>query len=160
MANGNRTATSTYSFYRFGAESNPTVDECIDRAGEMGFDGVEILELQLDRRDRGPVRLPRLGVAGIRRQGRLGCGLAEIPDHAPRGLQRRDRSVNSMIGTARISLTMWLTLCASIALGAPGGELLNGGVEIGDHLGCATGLHGRAHGYHAGEQEYRGPRYA
>ncbi|MDP6635704.1 MAG: sugar phosphate isomerase/epimerase family protein [Phycisphaerae bacterium] len=51
MAGGNRIATSTYSFYRFGAESNPTVDECIDRAGQMGFDGVEILELQLHRRD-------------------------------------------------------------------------------------------------------------
>ena len=47
----NRIATSTYSFYRFGEESNPTVDSCIDRAAEMGFDGVEILQLQMHRTD-------------------------------------------------------------------------------------------------------------
>ena len=47
----NRIATSTYSFFRFGEESNPTVEECIGRAAEMGFDGVEVLEVQMHRRD-------------------------------------------------------------------------------------------------------------
>jgi sugar phosphate isomerase/epimerase len=47
----NRIATSTYSFFHFDAESNPTVAECIEAAGAMGFDGVEVLELQLRRRD-------------------------------------------------------------------------------------------------------------
>jgi sugar phosphate isomerase/epimerase len=47
----NRIATSTYSFFHFDAESNPTVDECIEMAGEMGFDGVEVLEVQMHRKD-------------------------------------------------------------------------------------------------------------
>jgi len=47
----NRIAVSTYSFFRFDAESNPDVAECIDKAGAMGFDGVEILELQMQSRD-------------------------------------------------------------------------------------------------------------
>ncbi|MGB2822766.1 MAG: sugar phosphate isomerase/epimerase family protein [Phycisphaerae bacterium] len=44
-------AVSTYSFFRFDAESNPTVDDCIRLAGAMGFDGVEVLEVQMHRRD-------------------------------------------------------------------------------------------------------------
>ena len=50
-ARPNPIAVSTYSFFRFDAESNPTVEECIGRAGAMGFDGVEILEVQMRRRD-------------------------------------------------------------------------------------------------------------
>ena len=69
----NRIATSTYSFYRFDAEANPTVDECIDRAGEMGFDAVEILEMQLHRRDNAYLQsLKRRALA----QGLALCGLS------------------------------------------------------------------------------------
>ena len=53
---GNPIATSTYSFFHFDAPDNPTVDQCIERAGEMGFDGVEVLEVQLHRRDAGYLR--------------------------------------------------------------------------------------------------------
>jgi sugar phosphate isomerase/epimerase len=53
---GNPIATSTYSFFHFDAPENPTVDQCIERAGEMGFDGVEVLEVQLHRRDAGYLR--------------------------------------------------------------------------------------------------------
>jgi len=46
-----RIATSTYSFFRFGDDANPPVEDCVERAGEMGFDGVEVLEVQMHRRD-------------------------------------------------------------------------------------------------------------
>jgi sugar phosphate isomerase/epimerase len=47
---GNPIGVSTYSFWHF--EGPPKkIQECIDLAGEMGFDGVEILEVQMRRRD-------------------------------------------------------------------------------------------------------------
>jgi sugar phosphate isomerase/epimerase len=47
---GNPIGVSTYSFWHF--EGQPKkIEECIDLAGEMGFDGVEILEVQMQHRD-------------------------------------------------------------------------------------------------------------
>ena len=41
-----RIGVSTYSFWQFREEPAPIAD-CIDQAAEMGFDGVEILEVQM-----------------------------------------------------------------------------------------------------------------
>ena len=45
----NRIGTSTYSFWHFGKNPHDmrNVEKCIDMAGDMGFDGVEILLQQL-----------------------------------------------------------------------------------------------------------------
>ena len=43
---GNRIAVSTYSFWHFHGERTP-IETCIDKAAEMGFDGVEILQVQM-----------------------------------------------------------------------------------------------------------------
>ena len=43
----NRIATSTYSYWRFRDDSKLTIEECIDLAAETGFDGVEILHIQM-----------------------------------------------------------------------------------------------------------------
>lgn len=45
---GHRTrfGVSTYSFWHFRGDKVP-VEDCIDKAGEMGFDGVEILHVQM-----------------------------------------------------------------------------------------------------------------
>lgn len=48
---GNPIAVSTYSFWRFRADAKTPIDECIDLAAEMGFDAVELLEVQMDRKD-------------------------------------------------------------------------------------------------------------
>jgi sugar phosphate isomerase/epimerase len=49
---GNPIAVSTYSFWQFREEDQPaTMLQCIDFAAEMGFDGVEILEVQMHRKD-------------------------------------------------------------------------------------------------------------
>jgi sugar phosphate isomerase/epimerase len=42
----NRIGVSTYSFWHFKNEK-PSIESCIDRAAEMGFDGVEILHQQM-----------------------------------------------------------------------------------------------------------------
>lgn len=46
----NRIACSTYSFWRFRADSKLTMSKCIDQCAEMGFDGVELLEIQMEKK--------------------------------------------------------------------------------------------------------------
>ncbi|MEM9414265.1 MAG: sugar phosphate isomerase/epimerase family protein [Planctomycetota bacterium] len=48
----NPIAVSTYSFWRFAEGTPPGMDFCIRQASEMGFDGVELLEVQMQRKDR------------------------------------------------------------------------------------------------------------
>ena len=103
MVNGNRIATSTYSFYRFGAESNPTVDECIDRAGEMGFDGVEILELQLDRTSGEYLQsLKRRAFAA----GMSLCGLAAHQGFVSPDADSRSRNVQKTIDSVELAYSL------------------------------------------------------
>jgi len=44
----NRIAVSTYSFWRFKKDLKLPIETCIDHAAEMGFDGVEILHVQME----------------------------------------------------------------------------------------------------------------
>jgi L-ribulose-5-phosphate 3-epimerase len=48
---GNPIGVSTYSFWRFQPDSKLSMQECVDQAAEMGFDAVEILEMQMDKKD-------------------------------------------------------------------------------------------------------------
>jgi len=45
----NRIAVSTYSFWRFKDGLKLPIETCIDEAAEMGFDGVEILHMQMEK---------------------------------------------------------------------------------------------------------------
>lgn len=47
---GNLIAVSTYSFWQFSDRPCP-VDDCIRRAAAMGFDAVELLEVQMTKKD-------------------------------------------------------------------------------------------------------------
>lgn len=47
----NPIGVSTYSFWRYNDDSKVSIEDCIHRAGEMGFDGVEILHVQMERED-------------------------------------------------------------------------------------------------------------
>jgi sugar phosphate isomerase/epimerase len=44
---------STYSFWRFRDDSKLSIEECIDEAARMGFDGVEILHMQMESEEPG-----------------------------------------------------------------------------------------------------------
>ncbi len=44
----NRIAVSTYSFFTFRDGSKLTMPECIETAARMGFDGVELLQVQME----------------------------------------------------------------------------------------------------------------
>ncbi len=52
-ARANRIGISTYSFWRFREDSKITIAKCIDLAAEMGFDGVEILHIQMEQESNG-----------------------------------------------------------------------------------------------------------
>src|SRR5262245_14172102 len=52
-AAGNRIAVSTYSFWQFRHQDLRDIEQCIDLAGEWGFDGVEILHRQMQSEDKG-----------------------------------------------------------------------------------------------------------
>lgn len=45
----NRIAVSTYSFWRFKDGLKLPIEACIDQAAEMGFDGVDILHIQMEK---------------------------------------------------------------------------------------------------------------
>ncbi|MGY8770498.1 MAG: sugar phosphate isomerase/epimerase family protein [Pirellulales bacterium] len=44
----NRIAVSTYSYWRYRKDSKLSILECIDKAAEAGFDGVEVLHVQME----------------------------------------------------------------------------------------------------------------
>jgi sugar phosphate isomerase/epimerase len=43
----NRIAVSTYSYWRYRDDTKLSIEECIDLAAEAGFDGVEVLHVQM-----------------------------------------------------------------------------------------------------------------
>jgi len=45
----NRLAVATYSFWRFKKGLKLPIETCIDEAAQMGFDGVEILHIQMEK---------------------------------------------------------------------------------------------------------------
>lgn len=49
----NPIAVSTYSFWRFKDNSKLSIEQCIDEAARMGFDGVEILHIQMESEEPG-----------------------------------------------------------------------------------------------------------
>lgn len=50
---GNPIAVATYSFWRFKDNMKMPIVECIDHAARMGFDGVDILLIQMDDQSKG-----------------------------------------------------------------------------------------------------------
>ncbi|QDT72317.1 sugar phosphate isomerase/epimerase family protein [Lacipirellula limnantheis] len=55
---GNPIAVSTYSFWRFKEDAKLPIETCIDEAARMGFDAVEILQMQMESEE--PAQLQRL----------------------------------------------------------------------------------------------------
>jgi sugar phosphate isomerase/epimerase len=51
-ARSNRIGVSTYSYWRFQDNLRLPIEKCIELAAEQGFDGVEILHMQMEREDR------------------------------------------------------------------------------------------------------------
>jgi sugar phosphate isomerase/epimerase len=54
----NRIGVSTYSFWQFKNAELRSIEKCIDHAADMGFDGVELLHMQME--DESPATLQKL----------------------------------------------------------------------------------------------------
>lgn len=72
----NRIATSTYSYWRYRDDSRMSIEECIDLAADAGFDGVEILHVQMGE-DESNGRLQRIKQQAFR----LGLDLCGMSTH-------------------------------------------------------------------------------
>jgi sugar phosphate isomerase/epimerase len=115
---GNRIAVSTYSFWRF--QGKPLeIDKCIDKAAELGFDGVEILHVQMGEKTSNEV------LQALKRQAlSLGLDLCGFSTHqgfvSPDAKVRQeniDKTLRQIdvahalgIGTMRINTGRWGTI--------------------------------------------------
>lgn len=53
----NRIGVSTYSYWRYRDDTKLPIEKCIDLAAEMGFDGVEILHVQMPQESNGYLQM-------------------------------------------------------------------------------------------------------
>ncbi len=113
----NPIAVSTYSFVRWHGDESPTIEECLEYASDWGFDGVELLEGQLDQTDEDYLRNLK------RRALELGlplCGMSthqsfmrpdedERQEYVERAIQSIERAYLLGIPTIRVNTGRWGT---------------------------------------------------
>jgi sugar phosphate isomerase/epimerase len=99
----NRIAVSTYSFWRFRDDSKLSIETCIDEAGRMGFDGVEILHMQMESEE--PAYLQRL-----KRQAFLNgldlCGFSTHQTFLSPDAAVRQRNIDHTIRTIELAYSL------------------------------------------------------
>ena len=116
----NPIAVSTYSYWRYREGERLAVDRCIELAGEMGFDAVELLEIQMSDEQRQSGKY----LQGLKRRALIHgmdlCGMSThqgfvTPDKAVRQ-KNIDRTTNSIqlahelgIPTIRVNTGRWGT---------------------------------------------------
>ncbi len=113
----NPIAVSTYSFWHFDEQAKVPIEDCIAQAADMGFDAVEILEVQMSRRDNDYLQL-------LKRQAHnAGLALCGLSTHqhfiSPKADERRqniDMTIRSIelayslgIPTMRVNTGRWRT---------------------------------------------------
>lgn len=116
-ARGNPIAVSTYSFWRFKEDSKLPIETCIDEAARMGFDAVEILQMQMESEE--PAHLQKLKQRALINGVSL-CGLSThqgflSPDPAVRqkNIDHTNRAIELAyalgIPTMRVNTGRWGT---------------------------------------------------
>jgi L-ribulose-5-phosphate 3-epimerase len=114
----NRIGVSTYSFWLFnGPREDVPIESCIDRAAEMGFDGVEILHVQMTSEERGYLQnLKRRAFANgldlmgfSTHQGFVSPDPAVRQENVQRTLHQIELAYQLGIPTMRISSGRWGT---------------------------------------------------
>ena len=114
----NRIAISTYSFWRYRDDSKFTIPRCIDMAAEMGFDGVEILKVQME--DESPGYLQQLKQRAFSNGLDL-CGMSTHQGFVTPDADERKKNVEETIGfiemayalgipTIRVNTGRWRTI--------------------------------------------------
>ncbi len=113
----NRIGVSTYSFWQFKHKELQDLDKCIDLAGEMGFDGVEILHRQMTDESNATLQkikkrafLNGLDLMGFStHQGFLFADKAERQKNIDHTIKCIELAYNLGIPTLRVNTGTWKT---------------------------------------------------
>ena len=117
-ARGNRIGVSTYSFWRFdGPKEQYPIAACIEQAAGMGFDGVEILHVQMGSEESGHLNmLKRMAIErGVdlmgfsTHQGFVSPDSAKRRENVERTMHQIDLAAAMGIPTMRINTGRWGT---------------------------------------------------
>jgi sugar phosphate isomerase/epimerase len=100
---GNPIAVSTYSFWRYHEDAKMEVGQCIDEAARMGFDAVELLEVQMERKDNRALQSlkRRAFVNGLSL-----CGLSTHQDFVSPDRQERQRNIDRTVASIELAYTL------------------------------------------------------
>ncbi len=89
-----RIATSTYSYWRYRPDTKLTIEECIDLAAGAGFDGVEVLHIQMQ--DESNTALQRIKQRAFRNGIDL-CGCSTHQSFVSPDADKRQRNIDHTI---------------------------------------------------------------
>lgn len=114
----NRIAVSTYSFWRYNDDSKLAIEDCIEQAARMGFDGVEILHVQME--DESNATLQKLKRRAFVNGLDL-CGLSTHQDFVKPDIEERKKNIEHTkhcielayqlgIPTIRVNTGRWRTI--------------------------------------------------
>ena len=96
----NPIGVSTYSFWRFGEDEHLPIDRCIDYAAEWGFDAVEVLEVQMLRKDKPYLReLKRRAFVN----GMSLCGMSTHQGFVSPDAEKRKANINRTIDSLELA---------------------------------------------------------
>lgn len=107
LSRPSRIACSTYSFWQFGEGVERSVHRCIEYIGDMGFDGVDILERQMESTDNAYVqRLKRMAVE----RGLDLCGLSTHQGFVSPDPEIRQRNIDTTIRSIELANNLGVPL--------------------------------------------------
>jgi len=99
----NPIAVSTYSFWHFDEKAKVPIEDCIAQAADMGFDAVEILEVQMDRRDNAYLQsLKRQALAA----GLALCGLSTHQHFISPKAEERKANIDMTIASIELAYSL------------------------------------------------------
>lgn len=99
----NRIAVSTYSYWRYREDSKLGIEECVDLAAEAGFDGVEILHVQMQ--DKSNAKLQQIKQRAFRHGLDL-CGLSTHQSFVSPDPAVRQENVEHTIGCIELAYAL------------------------------------------------------
>lgn len=99
----NPIAVSTYSYWRYRDDSKLTIEQCVDLAGETGFDGVEILQVQME--DESNATLQRIKQRAFRHGMDL-CGLSTHQSFVSPDADFRQQNVDHTIHCIELAYSL------------------------------------------------------
>ena len=99
----NPIAVSTYSFWRYQDDTKLSIEQCIDLAGEMGFDAVEILHVQMQDESKGKLQQlkRRAFVNGLDL-----CGFSTHQGFVSPDAERRQKNIDHTIHCIELAYEM------------------------------------------------------